>query len=41
MELKTVSKFSCCISGIDFKLLNTEFIVDLNNVLVLENLTHA
>ena len=29
MELKTVGKFSSCISYVDFELLNTEFIVDL------------
>ena len=29
MELKTVGKFSSCISDVDFELLNTEFIVDL------------
>ena len=29
MELKTVGKFSSCISNVDFDLLNTEFIVDL------------
>ena len=31
MELKTFSKFSCCISHVDFELLTTdhEFIVDL------------
>ena len=29
MELKTVGKFSSCISDVDVELLNTEFIVDL------------
>ena len=29
MELKTVGKFSSCISDVDFELLNTESIVDL------------
>ena len=29
MELKTVGKFSSCISDVDFELLNTKFIVDL------------
>ena len=29
MELKTVGKFSSCISDVDFELLNTEFTVDL------------
>ena len=29
MELKTVGKFSSCISDVDFELLNPEFIVDL------------
>ena len=29
MELKTVGKFSSCISDVDSELLNTEFIVDL------------
>ena len=29
MELKTVGKFSSCISDVDFELLSTEFIGDL------------
>ena len=29
MELKTVGKFSSCISDVDFELSNTEFIADL------------
>ena len=29
MELKTVGKFSSCISDIDFELSNTKFIADL------------
>ena len=29
MELKTVGKFSSCISDVDVELLNTQFIVDL------------
>ena len=29
MELKTVGKFSSCISHVDFELLNTELLVDL------------